>query len=617
MTTIELINIVAKKAGIRESEAKFFFELFTKRLSGKMKPGESVKFSDVGYFHLRTAKKTAGSSEDEIAGSEKDKINVMLFSKELEQMDDLENNIIFNIHDIPEGEHDEIDSYFSLSVGKPVFPVEGVTDGKLFSQQTGIELRKTLHSKAEQLISTIEKLEGVMGKEEIVLEKSLLSKRKTEFLKSESLSDETPITGEDTFPNPDNIRNRAPNYDKYISGKIKNETTSEPEKGEKQEADMDESISEKLPWNFGREVFDKKVDYKREDADDIPAEEDMDEEEVETSTPIDEGIDTDGIDLGIEQEEAQTEKEIERDEKLKSVIDDFITRDEPEKFGAFERVKSFVSNIEKDKSIDKTEHEESEEEVESELAEIEEETTEDGFMEVQSKSTEYHLDDDKAKIKKKKETVSSKKSSREDRYLYKRRKRNIVPFLVAFFAIVFVVAIVYLYMESDTILKSEEVEKDVLSIVRPASVTVIEREYIFPVTYPYSVSETEEEISGINLALFSDEEIVFKPPVPKQEIDKKEEVTTVAKEDEKISGEESIGLVSKNVYKYKDYFVVQVAAFKSYSIAEAEAKKYEEMGYNTFVEIAEIAGTGTWFRLRVGDFTTREKANSFANKYIK
>ncbi len=41
------------------------------------------------------------------------------------------------------------------------------------------------------------------------------------------------------------------------------------------------------------------------------------------------------------------------------------------------------------------------------------------------------------------------------------------------------------------------------------------------------------------------------------------------------------------------------------------------MGYNTFVEIAEITDTGTWFRLRVGDFTTREKANSFATKYIK
>ena len=514
-----------------------------------------------------------------------------------------------------------------LSVGKPVFPVDGITDGELFSQKSGIDIRKILISKAEELISSIEKLEGVMGEEEIIIEKSPLSKRK-----SESLSDETPITGEDTFPSAEDIRNREFKFGKNIANQIKNEVTPEPGQEAKPKIGMDASDSEKLPWNFGREVFDKKVEYKREDSEDIPEEKEKDEEksiqEIETGKISDELIETkedetetssvinEEIDFRVEQEGARTEKEIEHDEKLKSVIDDFIIRDEPEKFGTYERVKSSVSNIKKDKIIDKAEIEESEEKIESELAEIVEETIEDGFMEVQSKSTEYHLEDKKVKTKKEEKTVPTKKSSSEDRYIYRRKRRSFVPSLVGFFAIVFVVAIVYLYLESDTIFKSEEVEENILPIVRPSSVTVIEREYIYPITFPYAVSDTDEKISGINLALFSDEEIVFKPPVPKQEIDKEEE-TTVAVEDEKISGEESIGLVSKHVYKYKDYYVVQVASFKSYSIAEEEAKKYKEMGYNTLVEIAEITDTGTWFRLRVGDFTTREKANSFANKYIK
>jgi len=502
-----------------------------------------------------------------------------------------------------------------------------------------MERRKKLLSKAEQLVGITEKLEEVIGKEEIVLEKSLLSKRKIEFSESEPQSDETSITGEETFPNPENIRNRTPDYDEYISGKIENGKSPEPEEEAKPEADMDDSVSEKLPWNFGRDVFDKKVDYKREEAEDIPEEKEKDEEEepieeIETeklsdeiieskedkpdsSTAVDEEIDTDGTDFSVEQEEKQGETEIEHDEKLKSIIDDYIIKDEPEKFGAYERVKSFVSNIKKDKKIDESDNEESEEKVDADVVEIEEETTDDGFMEVQSKSTAYHLDDKKEKTKKEKETVPFKKSSREDKYLYKRKKRNFVPFLIAFFAIIFVVAIVYLYMESDTIFKSEEVEEDIITIVRPSSVTVIEREYIFPVTYPYAASETEDEISGINLALFTDEETVFKPPAPKQLTDTKEEETTAVKEDEQSSDAESLGLASKNVYKYKDYFMVQVASFKSYSIAEEEAKKFKEMGYNAFIEIAEVEDTGTWFRLRVGDFTTREKANSFANKYIK
>ncbi|MBT8387982.1 MAG: SPOR domain-containing protein, partial [Ignavibacteria bacterium] len=482
-------------------------------------------------------------------------------------------------------------------------------------------------------ISSIEKLEGVIGEEEIIFEKSQLSKRKIDILKSESLTDETPIKGEDTFPSAEDIRNREFKFGKNISNQIKNKVTPEPGQEAKPNIGMDASDSEKLPWNFGREVFDKKVEYKREDSKDVPHENETDEEkdiqEIESGNLSDELIETDKdetetssiideeMDYRTGQEEVRTAKEIEHDEKLNSVIDDFITKDAPEKFDTYERVKSSVSNIKKDKIIDKPGIEESEEKIEPELAEIVEETNADGFMEVQSKSSVYHLEDKKVKTKKEKETVPIKKSIREDRYLYKRKRRNMVPLLVGFFAIVFVAAIVYLYLESDTIFKSEEVDENILPIVRPTSVTVIEREYAYPITFPYAVSLTDDEISGLNLAFISDEEIVFEPPVTKQEIDKEEEESTVAVKDEKISGEESIGLVSKHVYKYKDYYVVQVASFKSYSIAEEEAKKYKEMGYNTFVEIAEITDTGTWFRLRVGDFTTREKANGFASKYIK
>lgn len=631
MTGTELIKIVAKKADIPESKAKLFFELFIKRLSAIMKSGESAKFSDVGYFHLRTAQKTADGKGHERANSDADKINLMLFSKEVEQMDDLEHNVVFTIHNIPESENDEIDSYFSLSVGKPVFPVNGVTDNELFSQKSGTEIRKTLISKAEELISSIEKLEGVMGEEEIIFEKSQLSKRKIDILKSESLSDEIPITGQDTFPSAEDIRNREFKFGKNIANQIKNEVTPEPGKEEKRKKEMDISDSEKLPWNFGREVFDKKVEYKREDSENIPEKKDeekatqedekrklsdelieTDKDEPDTSSVIDEEMD-----YRTGQEEARTAKEIEHDEKLKSVIDDFITKVEPEKFGTYERVTSSVSHIKKDKIVDIPKIEESEEKIGAKKTEIAEETNEDGFMEVQSKSSVYHLEDKKVKTNKEEESVPSQKSFREDRYLYKRKRRNMVPFLLGIFAILFVAAIVYLYLESDTIFKGEEVEEKILPIVRPASVTVIEREYTYPITFPYAVSVTDDEISGLNLDFVADEEIIFEPPVPKQEIIKEDKESTVAVEDEKISGEENIGLVSKHVYKYKDYYVVQVASFKSYTKAEEEAKRYKEMGYNTLVEIAEITDTGTWFRLRVGDFTTREKANSFANKYIK
>lgn len=637
MTTIDLINIVTKKAGVKDTDAKLFFEIFIKKLADKMKPGESAKFSDVGYFHLRTSKNPKAEIQNDSI-LEKGKNYVILFSKQLDQKDELDKNIILNIHSVPDADRDEIDSYFSLSVGKPVFQTGGVNNDETLGGQSKNELRESFQSKAELLLNSVEKLVGVTGEKEIELEKSDLSRRKSNLSRSDLLSDEPSISGEDSFPSPEDNRKNARDFVEDISNKIRNENSNKKQREERPGEKTDKTLSEKLPWNFGREVFDKKVEYKREDSEDLPVEEKKDEikhdkETKQGSLPVelagrteddsetfivDDKIDADETDLGTEQKPDLTEKEIEQDEKLKSILDEYITRNEPEKFGAFQRVKSFVADIKKDnENVDDALNDEPEEEFDTEIDGKEIETTEEEFKQVQSKLTEYHLEDEKVKLKKEKKSVEIKKTDKKDKYLYKRKKRNVVPFIVAFFSIVFIVAIVYLYLESDTIFKSDEAEDDVKTVVRPSSVNVIDREYLYPITYPYTPAANEQKIAGINLGLFPDEKIVFKPPVPKQELENKKEETTIVADNEKKNNEESIGSVGKNIYKYKDYFVVQVASFQSYSIAEEEAKKYESMGYNAFVEIAEITDQGTWFRLRVGDFTTMEKANSFALKYIK
>jgi cell division septation protein DedD len=75
--------------------------------------------------------------------------------------------------------------------------------------------------------------------------------------------------------------------------------------------------------------------------------------------------------------------------------------------------------------------------------------------------------------------------------------------------------------------------------------------------------------------------------------------------------------VGNNIYKYGNYFVVQVAAFRSSSISENEAGKYRNKGFSAFVEAAEIPGRGTWYRVRVGNFNTKEEAQIFVNKNIR
>ena len=59
---------------------------------------------------------------------------------------------------------------------------------------------------------------------------------------------------------------------------------------------------------------------------------------------------------------------------------------------------------------------------------------------------------------------------------------------------------------------------------------------------------------------------------------------------------------------------MQVASFRSKSIAENEAGKYRNKGYNSFVEQAEIPGRGLWYRIRVGDFSSIDEAKNFISK---
>ena len=61
-------------------------------------------------------------------------------------------------------------------------------------------------------------------------------------------------------------------------------------------------------------------------------------------------------------------------------------------------------------------------------------------------------------------------------------------------------------------------------------------------------------------------------------------------------------------------YTVQVASFKKQSDAREFASILRAKGYNVFVVMAEIPGKGTWNRVRVGTFLTKEEALDFGNK---
>ncbi|MCU0413243.1 MAG: SPOR domain-containing protein, partial [Ignavibacteriaceae bacterium] len=71
------------------------------------------------------------------------------------------------------------------------------------------------------------------------------------------------------------------------------------------------------------------------------------------------------------------------------------------------------------------------------------------------------------------------------------------------------------------------------------------------------------------------------------------------------------------IFLYKNFYVVQAGTFKSEEIANREADRYFNMGYNAFIEVVESPSGAMMYNLNVGDFTSEEFARQFQEKYIK
>lgn len=102
------------------------------------------------------------------------------------------------------------------------------------------------------------------------------------------------------------------------------------------------------------------------------------------------------------------------------------------------------------------------------------------------------------------------------------------------------------------------------------------------------------------------------PPVKKKEV--KQPAKPETKKDEKY--------VARLDYSKTDFpatdqggkYTVQLGSFQNVDAAYALEKKLLNKGYPCFVIKAAIPKKGTWYRVRVGTFTTKEKATVYAEQ---
>ncbi|MBK7629670.1 MAG: SPOR domain-containing protein [Ignavibacteriales bacterium] len=212
-------------------------------------------------------------------------------------------------------------------------------------------------------------------------------------------------------------------------------------------------------------------------------------------------------------------------------------------------------------------------------------------------------------------------------YFEPTKKKNLVPFIV--FPLLVIGLSLALYWYLDFYKKGDVTPKVKQIVLKSENANFIERDFSIPVTYPYLPKVNETTISE-SLPPKTDESIINSEKTIDKKLDeKKTELKSINKENVKppITETEKLdknitltgnGLnVGNNIFKYGNNYVVQVASFRASSISENEAGKFRNKGYNAFVEVAEIPNRGKWYRVRVGNFSTKEEAQSFIDKNIR
>ena len=292
----------------------------------------------------------------------------------------------------------------------------------------------------------------------------------------------------------------------------------------------------------------------------------------------------------------------------------------------FEEVKSNIGNLGEfdSKESDQTMDEEIRDVIESNIDINEEASTLNGSTaEIENDADENFIDESKQEHKIELEKIEEQKVE----YFESAKKRNLIPFIVFPLLVIGLSLALYWYLEFYK--KSEVTPASKQIVLKTDNAKIVQRDFDIPVTYPYMPKVNETSISETVTPKNENQNLVPE----KNEIVKTEPINTEIKKVEKEIPKQTVTEtkqsvnpviptgkalnVGNNIYKYGNYFVVQVAAFRSSSISENEAGKYRNKGLNAFVEAAEIPGRGTWYRVRVGNFNSKEEALIFANKNIR
>ena len=597
MTRAELIRKISKQAGVPDSESRIFFEIFLRKLTAILKLGQAIKIKGFGYFYLLQGKIIKSFNNADSENYQPEFIDLIYFSnskvEELKKADGL----YFNIPVTDEDEFNSVDAAFSLSFGKPLIPFKGYTGSDFYIPHTGSELRRLIESKVDknienaEITSSAELLQAVIEIDSDIFTSPLVNTEDESIIGTEDKLSITKISDKD-------LTRLNWDIDKDLNRQIEEESI----------IDMADSSNDKgagLSWDFG-------------------SFEELDSETIKLKEPVE----TNDADL-------QKAEVIIDDDKI--IDKNLIIEDEPSKkvsaSDKFERVKSLtkISNVVDEKesiSILPSTLEKDDIFRKKVLGEkLPKKKEKPEFVELnpyfrskvelkEQETTDQAVKKPFVKDKKDKPSIVTEKENFGQRRI--KSSTSFMPYLMLAFSLLVIGYGIYYYLNNIKGVSEVPVETSVKEF-NTDKMVVIDREFDFPVSYPYS-AKPEGIIGESNLLDLKDPEqvkveetervIPEEKPIIKDE--EKPVQTEIQVNNQTPSG--SVKTIGVNLFQYGNIFIVQVAAFRSNSVAENEAGRFRNKGYNAFVERAEVDG-GVWHRVRVGNFSDLEEAKKFAVQF--
>ncbi len=602
MTRAELIRKIAKFNGVPDYEAKYFFETFLQKALGVLQPNQAVKVNDFGYFQQRQAVvKTSNLIDKKVQPSD-----VILFLPKVEGA----GSLVFNIPANPDEKYNLIDSYFSLSIGKPVIPLAGVKNNEIYLQPTGAELKKLIESKAEKLLNECEiVIQKIQEDDFLVINKTSddqfdieLSSGKADFIKANQ--EETGKVSKFEHVAWDFGEDLSKQIEEESILDISSETTmlSPTENNEE---------PEEVGWDFGQSEWEADLE--------VPFEQFPEEkEEFHPNINIDEEFGHE-VENEIKEENKEVESNTDNNdfERVKSITSEF----EPEKSN-FGLTKSELNlSWDFDNLNDTEELNDEKTIIESNTDEInlEQDWNADRNDNISSDKQEEVFD--KGKMTNSESEISASTNEIKLNKFFYTKSRSPFVFFIAMVTILTVSAVVVVYLTGNSFTKlSKQFFGTKAQLTKQIKPEIIDRNFEVPVTYPYSKNNSAK-ITGNDI-----DPKVFKTNNPSANNRSSNQISNLSsllnsKTNQTASATSKPPInptpsrkVKPNIYLSGGNYIVQISSWKSRSIAESEALKYSKKGYNSFVETAEVPGRGTWYRVKVGDFKKLSDAEGFLNK---